>query len=259
MFCYSGGMRTIHEDTVSCRFFAPLERALKNASHRRRCHEFPDDEFLESGVGRVIANVQSGRDWVQRLQMTTSRRLSVGNFFEALKSPRRLKLTEEVADDVRQQLDREKMPAREDPLGQHSELNGFDIYASDGHYEQSSTHSERIDGSKYAAGYFFSLNLRSHSVALLDIARPKHKREHDMSALTRLGSTRLRLGAPKGRKVIHVYDPAGIDYFKWYKWKAKGVYMISREKENSKATVLAEPPWNLKDARNVGILSDEYV
>ena len=146
-----------------------------------------------------------------------------------------------------------------DPLSAHSELEDFDIYASDGHYEAACSHADKIDGKAYAAGYFYAVSLRTHGLALLDIARPKRKREHDITALKRLGSTQLRLGAPKGRKVIHVYDPAAIDYAEWLKWKAKGVYVISREKENSKATKIGDIPWDHTDARNAGVLEDEYV
>ncbi|MFV2073194.1 MAG: hypothetical protein ACC742_11160, partial [Thermoanaerobaculales bacterium] len=35
-------------------------------------------------------------------------------------------------------------------------------------------------------------------------------------------------------KVIHAYDAAAIDYRQWLKWKTKGIYLISREKANSR-------------------------
>lgn len=251
-------MRTTPQDTVRYRFFAPVELALSAAKFRRNCPEFSDEEYLESGISRVIAQVQSGRDWVQRLRMWMDSGLTVCNFFNTLKSSRRLALVEEIADHVRDQLDVGAKEGR-DPLSEHDELAGFAVYASDGHYEESSSHAERIGGKAQAAGYFFSMNLRSHSIALLDVARPKRKREHDISLLKRLGSTKLRMGEGKGVKVIHVYDPAGIDYKEWYRWKAKGVYMISREKENSKAEVVGLNQWDQNDHRNAGILTDELV
>ncbi len=251
-------MRTTSQDTVRCRFFAPVERALSVAESRRNCPEFSDEEYLESGIGRVIAHVQSGRDWVQRLRMWMNSRLTVCNFFATLKSSRRLALLEEVADGVRHELDVGSKDGH-DPLAEHQELDGFAVYASDGHYEMPSAHAERIEGKAQPVGYFFSINLRSHSLALLDIARPKRKREHDISALKRLGSTQLRMGEPKGVKVVHVYDPAGIDYKAWYRWKAKGVYIISREKENSTAEVVGLNQWDEQDSRNTGILADELI
>ena len=80
-----------------------------------------------------------------------------------------------------------------------------------------------------------------------------------MHVLKRLSTAQLRLGAPMGVKVIHVYDCAGIDYAQWMRWKAKGLYVISREKANSKADVLGLRSWDRDDPRNVGVLADEFV
>jgi hypothetical protein len=184
--------------------------------------------------------------------------ITVANFFATLKSPRRLRLLEEVAREVRERLD-ESTRRDADPLAPHPELDRFAIYASDGHYEEPSVHAERIEGKKYASGYFFSLDLRTHSLVLLDVARPQRKKENDVKAMKRLGSTALRLGAAKGVKVLHVYDPAIIDYRWWSQCKAKGVYFISREKANSAAEVLAENSWDRTDPRNAGVISDELV
>ncbi|MEI8141034.1 MAG: transposase [bacterium] len=67
------------------------------------------------------------------------------------------------------------------------------------------------------------------------------------------------MNEPKGVKVIHVYDPAVIDYAQWRRWKAKGVYIISREKVNSMAEVIGNNPWDRCDPRNLGVLADDLV
>lgn len=251
-------MRNTSQDTARCRFFAPIEKAFRDSTATRSCWEYPDQEHIESGVGRVLAQVQSGRDWVQKLRMWMNNRLSVSTFFKALKSERRLRLVKEIDGHVCGQLDETTEPEH-DPLSAHEELNGFDVYASDGHYEEADAHAPKQDGKAQAPGYFYSINLRSHSMILLDVAKPERKREHDISVLKRLGSTELRLGAKKGTKVVHVYDPAGIDYAQWRKWKAKGVYIISREKANSKAKVIGLNDYDQRDPRNTGVLSDELV
>lgn len=251
-------MRNAAEDTVDCRFFAPVEQAFSRARSRRSCPEFPDHEFLHAGISRVLHAVRSGRDLVQQLRMWMNRSLTVCNFFQSLKSKRRLTLVREVDEDVCGQLD-EAVTSAEDPLAAHPELDGFAVYASDGHFEKPSSHCEPIEDKKRAAGNFYSINLRSHSLRLLDIARPTVKQEHDMHALKRLGYKALRMGEPTGTKVIHVYDPAGIDYEAWMKWKAKGIYMLSREKENSAAMVVGINAWDHEDSRNNGVLSDELV
>ena len=111
-------------------------------------------------------------------------------------------------------------------------------------------------------GCFFSLNLRTHSLALLDIARLElkgNKKEHDMSALKRLKPADLRLGAPKGIKVLHVYDSAVIDYRQWFDWKWMGIYIISLEKANSRPMVVGEREIDFDDPRNIGVLADENI
>ncbi len=57
-------------------------------------------------------------------------------------------------------------------------------------------------------------------------------KEHDMRGLKRMDLQALRMGAAKGRKVIIVWDRAGIDFRQWHHWKTMGgLYFISREKE----------------------------
>lgn len=169
-----------------------------------------------------------------------------------------MEMTEEVSAYVRDLVDR-GCDASFDPLAEHEELRGFEVYASDGHYEAAATHTQTIDGKVQPQGYFFSLNLRSHSLWLLDIARPENKKEHDITFLKRLFPKQLRMDAPTGTKVIHAYDPAAIDYRQWRKWKQRGIYFISREKSNSKLQVVGIRDFDRSDPRNIGIVLDENV
>ena len=68
------------------------------------------------------------------------------------------------------------------------------------------------------------------------------------------------MGEPTGTKVLHIYDPAIIDYREWHRWKqGHGIYVLTREKENSWLTVIGDRSlqWDPKDLRNAGVLSDE--
>ena len=142
----------------------------------------------------MIAQVRSGRDWVQAVREKMNAGITVASFFASLRSSRRLSLLEEVARDVVTQVD-SGCGDTHDPLSKYSELNGFHVYSSDGHYEAAPSHAKRVGGKVYAQGYFYALNLRSHSLSLLDVARPLKKKEHDMKALKRLTPGQLRLGA----------------------------------------------------------------
>lgn len=222
---------------------------------------FTDIEFLISGTGRVITPVKSGREWVQHIQMKINSCLTVGQFFASLKSPRRLKLLGEVNDDIRKLIDSGTAHSHRDPLAHIPELNGYAVYASDGHVEAAATHAQPQFGKIRPVAAFYSINLRTQSLSLLDIARPRGIKtvEHDMPVLKRLGSTVLRMGQPTGTKVIQVYDPAVVDYHAWAKWKARGVYIITREKQNSAAEVQGNLDFNRRDPRNNGVISDQLV
>ena len=136
-------MKTSPSPTVSDCFFAPLSKALSAARHRRVCHCFDDEAFLKSGIVRVLENVQSGRDWVQQLVARTGVLLSVGNFFEALKSPRRLRLSLEIAEHMAEQRDESFKGS--DPLRAHKELAKFAVYAADGHFHSAASRDRKLD------------------------------------------------------------------------------------------------------------------
>ena len=86
------------------------------------------------------------------------------------------------------------------------------------------------------------------------------KKEHELTTLKRIGGAALRMSEATGTKVMHVYDPAVIDYQQWHKWKqGRGVYILTLEKKNSALHVVGESKWDKGDERNTGVLSDEIV
>lgn len=248
------------DQNVRDRFFAPVHTALEATNTgKRRCPSLSDLDHILSGIGRVMGSERSGRGWVQHLRMDLGSALSVCGFFDSLKSKRRLALVEKVAAHVRFQADRQCARTGADPLAKHAELKGFAAYASDGHYEKAAAHTPPVGGEIQPQGFFYSVNLRTHSMGLLDIARPSVKKEHDMHALKRLPAKSLRMGEKEGVKVIVAYDPAVTDYQQWYNWKTQGLYVVSIEKENSAAETVGLLKWDRADPRNTGVLSDEYV
>ncbi len=247
--------------TLSQRFWAPLKLALSRAGHSRECTGYSDDSYLRSGVGRILDASRSGREWLQFYNDHHNQLVSVNNFFAALKSDRRLALLQEIDLDIRQQVN-ELICSHRDIFVNHSELNGFEIYASDGHSHGASAHDERRGGKKQAVNHIYSLNLRTHTMAYLTLTQPAKdkKKEHEITAIKRSDGKVLRLGAPKGTKVIHVYDPAIIDYHAWDHWKqCYGVYIITREKKNSRLMIIGTPDWDRNDPRNAGVISYETV
>jgi hypothetical protein len=159
---------------------------------------------------------------------------------------------------------KQSLPADSDPLSDFPQLDGYDIYAGDGHYHRASAHDQRKGeaNKKYPTGHFYSLNLRTRSLTHLCVGKSDQDRklEHDMHALKSLSNKELRQGAQRGQKVIYVWDKAGIDFRQWYRWKKSGsIYFISLEKAKMKLEVLGINPFDRKSPINAGVEKDEIV
>ena len=241
------------------KFFASLFEAVAQAKNRRLCPELTDAQWLLLGTRRVLEEHPSGRGFLQHLVSSGVDAPDRSLFFESLKSGRRLALVAEVS----AHLARSLPTLGADCWTCVPELDGFDLYAGDGHFHAAAAHDPRDsqDGKKDAVGHLFALDLRSHALAHLTVAdQAMRRKEHDMRALKRLSLEMLRQGAEKGRKVIYVWDRAGIDFAQWHSWKRiGGLYVISREKENMKLEVVGLNLWDRTDPRNQGVLSDELV
>ena len=241
------------------RFFAPARAQLDQATSWRLCPELPDDQWLLLGVRRALEERATGRGFLQHLISAGLVAPERSHFFETLKSGRRLALIAECSHGLARSL-----PALEaDVWGGVPELAGFEIHAGDGHFHAAAAHDSAAadDGVKYATGHFFTLNLRTHALAPLTAAdQVERKKEHDMHALKRLPMEELRQGAGKGRKVLYVWDRAGIDFQQWHHWKhSGGLYFVSRQKENMRLAPIGKNAWDRADPRNAGVLTDELV
>jgi hypothetical protein len=81
-------------------FFKPLFDALNRAVHTRQCNDLPDQHWLELGVTRILMESLSGRGFLQQYGPHFHSEVSVGLYFESLKSNRRLLLTNELNDHI---------------------------------------------------------------------------------------------------------------------------------------------------------------
>jgi hypothetical protein len=268
---------------VSDEFFRPLLRLLDSSRFRRNCPALPDDLWLTSGVRRCLGLFQSGRDFLQDLAERHDTEILLTTFFESLKSRRRLALLSDVLAKSQMHMRRE-MP---DPFAAFQSLNDFDLYAGDGHFIAAACHDKAVPrkipankskskaneskvkppgrtaaftATKYATAHLYTLDLRSHGMTHLTVSdQVERKKEHDMRALKRQTIDALRQGAGKGRKVLYIWDRAGIDFRQWYQWKQSGIYFLSREKENMSLEIIGVNPFDQTDPVNQGIIADELV
>jgi len=188
-------------------------------------------------IVRVLSNQGSGRAFLETFSDQFGITVDPQAWSEAMRSPRRLALHQELCRLLRGPVS--AGAGAWDVFADEPSLAGFDIWAGDGTYFEHACHDPAIDGTKYATPQFFVLNLRSHQLAHLTVGDQSQgrKKEHDMRALKRLTPQVLRQGAPAGRKVIMVWDRAGIDIAQWVKWKqAHGLYFVSRAKDNMNLT-----------------------
>jgi hypothetical protein len=212
------------------------------------------DGLEYAGLQRTLSQEPSGRSFLQQQHDSGTSDIQRSHFFETLKSRRRLKLCEEVSLALYEKARRSN--CQNNPLDKIIALDGYDIYAGDGHYHAAAAHDKRKDGKKHPVQHFYSVDLRTNSLSHLTLADTsgKRKREHDTRALKRLDIETLRRSAPKGRKVIYVWDRASIDFQQWFKWKhAGGIYFVSREKKNMESMILAELPYDQDDQINTGV------
>jgi hypothetical protein len=209
-----------HPDSLLGRqVFAPLLQGVERLASFRVCPDLSDQDWLLFGVLRALQPVQSGRAFLQK---------------EASLLP--------------------------DALAQFRALDGFEVHAGDGHFHAAAAHDPRdSEGRKQPTGHLFMLDLRTHLLGHLTVGdQDARLKEHDMRGLKRTELSALRMGAATGRKVIVVWDRAGIDFRQWHLWKQTGgLYFISREKENMALEVCGENRWDRADALNAGVIADE--
>ena len=241
---------------VRNQFLEPLRAVYDQATTIRKCPAESDWDGLTKGVDRVLSKVRSGRDFLQSFQMFWPRELQVGPYFEALASERRLGMVAECSGLLRRRVD----ACRRSPLSQFESLDSFDLYAGDGHYLEHATHDPLIGETRWPTGHFFALNLKSQSLfplMLADVTR--RKKEHDMRALKRQSVALLRQGAGKGRKVLWVWDKAGVDFAFWQERKASGIYFLSLRKEGMCLEVETARVIDVTQPINQGVTADRVV
>jgi len=254
-------MTSQNNRTVEDVFFQPLFNAIEQ-SKTRACGKFTDESHILSGTLRALEKTDSGRGWVQSAVSDYDiSSVSVSRYFSATNSARRLRAVDQVADDLVAKAAL-SCCAGDDIFAEHEELDHFAIYSTDGHAICASSHESEIFGKKRAPSHIYSLNLRNRSLSHLALCQPQtgKKKEHELATLKRIDANALRMGEPKGTKVIHAYDPAIVDYKQWSRWKqTKGIYIITLEKANSALVSREQREWDRSDSRNNGVISDEVV
>jgi hypothetical protein len=242
----------LNPTTVTDSFFQPLNGLVAASPHTRPCPEFSDEQWFRLGLARVLEPVQSGRAFLQEHGPRFADLPGRTNYFYSLASERRRDLALGVNCALIAQT---TVPDR---LAEIPELANYECFALDGHWHKAATHDARHEGVKMAVGHLYSLNLRGHQMRHLAAAEGLH--EHDMSMLKRINSKGLRQGVPKGKRVLIVYDKAGIDFAFWKgSCRRCAVYFVSRVKDDMVYDWIQSRVVNRRDKRNRGVTEDRRV
>ena len=242
----------LHLTRVNDAFLQPLAGLVATSLHLYPCPEYSDEDWLRQGIQRVLERVESGRAFLQEHGPRFAYQPTRANYFAAQNSLRRLDLARDVN---RRLLAAATLP---DHLAHLPELKNYQCFALDGHWHQAATHDARHDGTKMAVGHFYSLDLRGHPLRHLTVGEDLH--EHDMSVLKRLKPSGLRHDVPKGKRVLIIYDKAGIDFAYWKRCQREcAVYFISRVKEGMVYDWLADRPVDAHDPRQRGVTADRHI
>lgn len=240
--------------TVNEAFFQAVAGLADASMHARPCPELPDDLWVRAGILRVLEEVPSGRGFLQQHGPRLNTIPKVSNYFSSLHSARRADLLNDVAEGVLRTVEESGV----DRLAHLPELAKYVCFAVDMHWHKAAAHDDRYDGKKASVGHAFSLNLRNQGVRHLAAAEGEH--EHDMSVMQRLKPKGLRQGVPKGKRVLAVYDRAGIDYAFWKRCRQEvAVYFLSRTKSNMVFEWERDQNWDRGDTRNRGVEHDQWV
>ena len=126
--------------SVDQTFLLPINQLLPGCRNLRACPELPDDVWIRLGLERVLHELPSGRGFLQEHAFRFPHCPPRSNYFESLKSPRRLKLVTEL----NQLLCKRIANDLPDPFSQYAELVDFDLYAGDGHWHGAAPHDAQI-------------------------------------------------------------------------------------------------------------------
>jgi hypothetical protein len=244
-------------------FFKPVFEVYCESDRKYKCTGISDINFAQLGTLRCISSAKTGQEFLQQHADLEVADIDADHFFKALKSPRRLTNLTSINELLAGKLSQQTL----DPLTQFPELDKWEVNLVDGHYQKAACFDPKYKDSNnnlksIATGHFFRLDLRNQHLSCLDLVKPEDgkKKAHDTTVIRRSTAQTLRNAAPKGRRMMLVWDKACIDYHLWFDLKyTYGIYFITLEKTNSAAEVCSENLVDRSDSRNDGVVSDHLV
>jgi hypothetical protein len=251
-------MSPLEQSLVSDQFLEPALGLLRHYTRGVRQGGALDDEaFLRLGLRRALDGDESGRAFLQA-RGDCAQALARSTWFDAWQSPRRLTLLAQIA--ARSYEVMERMLNERDWLGAFAELRERALWAVDGHQIEHACHALR-DGkdARVPVGVTYGLCLHTGLMRPLACFQGDGRHGHEWPVFKRHWQRWLRLDQRAMLPVI-VADPAYVDILFWARQKiARQAVIITREKKNMTAMVIAKIPFDPADPVNRGVLEDQFV
>jgi len=242
-------------------FFAPLREVMEGGLKVRSCKVLKDPPFVILCVLRVLQSSKSGRDFLQSHGIPGLPGLNLANYFGSLGSKRRLALITATNHAMTSRL-LPGLRAHHDLLASLPELDGWEVWAGDGHAIAHATHATRNTKDAYSPVHaIYKLDLRTGWAGFIDLVRPTAAGvEHEMTTLKRQDKEQLRCGAPKGKSTLMSYDKAVVDFQFAYNLKqSKSIYQVTGWKDNFAPLTVIPRPIDRSNPANALVIADETV
>jgi hypothetical protein len=226
-----------------------LDLALTNCRSTRQCPELEDRDFLFEGVVRVLGAYDSGRAWLQHQREQARAHTARSTAFDALNSPRRHTTVTEASEALQRRLVRELAAVGVDHLADFPELADWNVLAADGHAVEHAAHAAHDERGRHVpdAG-LYTLDLRTGVSAFLKPVAGNGHHAHEWPA--------FKASVRHLRSVLHtlwIVDRAFIDNGEWDRLRRKGIYQITRLKENMYPVEELPLKFDRSDPVNIGV------
>jgi len=239
----------LKDQTVAQLIREQLNRGLDRTRQTRACESFPDEDFLFAGIERVLGVYDSGRDWLQRRRDQGHGCVARATAFDALNSPRREAMTREVAAAVQRDFVRQFADEGVDHLAAFPELMDWTVLACDGHAVEHACHAARDARDRFVPdSSLYTLDLRTGLSAFLHTVGGDGRHAHEWPAF-RAAIRNLR----PDTRVLFVEDRAFIDLPRWDRYRRRGLYQITRLKENMYPVEETTLAFDRADPLNAGV------
>lgn len=231
--------------------------SVRYTTWERKCPEFSDTDYAYMGLLRCITSVDSGRHFIQNAEELHNMACAHSTYFNSLHSPRRRDMLKDVSMESYKLLCAEAEELGIDYLKQFPELEAYDVEAADGHFITHASHTPKNqNGSVYAAGFIYAMNMRNGFLNPLCKVTNGTNKTHEIPCF----KDWIEKESEKkkaGRKKVYIYDRAAVDYPWWEKQKKNDIYMISILKENAVMDFVKALDYDKNDPVNAGVVAYE--